>query len=137
MQNEKAEIKMSTPEKLGLFARLVWRENIWMVVSLKKAIKHLMLRNKPSSTIVGDTSQITRAAFAGAATSRLTQEKPPRSDDRSGLFGETVIQSRFYLPTRPLSTPTPVQKSHPVVALWVPQLPEVMSVKYELKPRLL
>ena len=42
-----------------------------------------------------------------------------------------------YFPTKPWSTPTPVQKSQPVVALCVPQLPDVISVKYELNPMLL
>jgi hypothetical protein len=35
MQNEKARMKRSTPEKLGHFARLVWRDDIWLVVSFK------------------------------------------------------------------------------------------------------
>jgi predicted short-subunit dehydrogenase-like oxidoreductase (DUF2520 family) len=51
---------------------------------------------------------------------------------RSGPLSSVTKARADYLPENPLSTPTPVQKSHPVVALCVPQLPDVTSVKSEV-----
>jgi hypothetical protein len=55
-----------------------------------------------------------------------TADPSLRSDDINSCG------SGVYLPINPLSTPTPVQKSHPALALCVPQLPEVMSVNSEV-----
>ncbi len=54
----------------------------------------------------------------------------------SGEVGHKVVEVDTSEPSCG-PTPTPVQKSAPVAALCVPQLPEVISVKYELYPMLL
>jgi len=46
--------------------------------------------------------------------------RPARSDKKP-VSSETGFNAKpAYFPTSPLFTPTPVQKSHPVVALCVP-----------------
>src|SRR5664280_1429995 len=75
---------------------------------------------------------VKRTSTSKLSNMLATPKKSPLLPERA-----TWCMEADYFPTKPWSTPTPVQKSQPVVALCVPQLPDVISVKYELNPRLL